>query len=73
MASRIIDLSLEIDDNMPSHKLFQRPIHKPHLTHEDTRDWGMGVDGDPMTFATAMLATLDHIGTHVDAFVAHRI
>ena len=26
MPQRIIDLSLAIEDNMPSHKLFQRPV-----------------------------------------------
>ena len=30
--SRIIDLSLLIEDNMPAHKLFQRPIYLEHLT-----------------------------------------
>ncbi|MBT4906913.1 MAG: cyclase family protein, partial [Rhodospirillaceae bacterium] len=27
MARRIIDLSLDIEDNMPSHKLFQSPVY----------------------------------------------
>jgi hypothetical protein len=27
MTQRVIHLSLPIDDNMPSHKCFQRPVH----------------------------------------------
>jgi kynurenine formamidase len=68
MAERIVDLTLLIEDNIPSHKLFQSPIVIPHLTHEKTLEWGMGVPGDPMTFATNYIGTIDHIGTHVDAF-----
>lgn len=68
MAQRIVDLSLTIDDNMPSHKLFQRPIHVPHLTHEATEDWELGVEGDRMTTSTGYIGMLDHIGTHVDSF-----
>lgn len=68
MAQRIIDLSLVIDDNMPSHKLFQRPVHVPHLTHEKTAAWGLGTEDDPMTTATSYMGMLDHIGTHVDSF-----
>lgn len=68
MAERIIDLTLNIEDNIPAHKLFQSPIVTPHLTHEKTLDFGLGVAGDPMTFATSYIGTIDHIGTHVDAF-----
>ena len=35
--SRIIDLSLLIEDNMPAHKLFQRPIYTVHMSHESAR------------------------------------
>lgn len=68
MTQRIIDLSLTIDDNMPAHRLFQNPVHVPHHTHETTRDWGLGVEGDRFTTATSYIGMLDHIGTHVDAF-----
>ena len=37
MAERIVDLTLTLQDNMPAHKLFQRPIIIPHLTHEKDR------------------------------------
>jgi kynurenine formamidase len=68
MAQRIVDLSLTIDDNMPAHKVFQRPVHVPHLTHESTEEWELGVEGDRMTTATSFVSMLDHIGTHVDSF-----
>lgn len=68
MAQRLVDLTLTISDNMPAHKLFQRPIIVPHFTHEKTKALGLGVPEDPMTFATTHLSMLDHISTHVDAF-----
>lgn len=68
MSRRIIDLSLSIEDNMPAHKLFQSPIYLPALTHETTESFGLGVDGDMMTFQTNYIGMLDHVGTHVDAF-----
>ncbi|MBP2371626.1 cyclase family protein [Pseudonocardia parietis] len=68
MPQRIVDLSLTIDDNMPAHKLFQRPFHMPHLTHEQTSSWGLGTEDDPMTTATAYVSMNDHVGTHVDSF-----
>lgn len=68
MPPQIIDLSLAIEDNMPSHKLFQRPVVLTHMTHEASAKLGLGVPGDPMTFQTNYLGMLDHVGTHVDAF-----
>lgn len=69
MSRRIIDLSLTIEDNMPAHKLFQSPIYLPALTHETTKSFGLGVEGDAMTFQTNYIGMLDHVGTHVDAFL----
>jgi len=68
MAQRVVDLSLLIEDNMPAHKLFQRPVITTHLSHESSRAFNLGVPDDPMTFQTNFIATLDHVGTHVDAF-----
>jgi kynurenine formamidase len=65
---RIVDLSLTVEDNMPAHKLFQRPIYTTHMTHENSKSLGLGVPGDAMTFQTNFIAMLDHVGTHVDAF-----
>jgi cytochrome c len=50
MAQRIIDLSLTIEDNMPAHKLFQRPVFALHMSHESTKAHNLGVPGDAMTF-----------------------
>lgn len=66
---RIIDLTLTIQDNMTAHKMFQSPTIVPHLLHKDTTSFGLGVAGDPMTFQTNFLSLLDHVGTHVDAFL----
>ena len=68
MPQRVIDLSLLIEDNMPAHKLFQRPVITTHLSHETSKALNLGVPGDAMTFQTNFIATLDHVGTHVDAF-----
>src|ERR1700692_556441 len=68
MAQRVIDLSLTIEDNMPAHKLFQRPVITTHMSHESTKALNLGVSGDAMTFQTNFIAMLDHVGTHVDAF-----
>ena len=69
MPQRTIDLSLLIEDNMPAHKLFQRPVITTHLSHESSAALDLGVPGDPMTFQTNFIAMLDHVGTHVDAFL----
>ncbi|WP_131113517.1 cyclase family protein [Lichenihabitans psoromatis] len=68
MTTRTIDLSVTIEDNMPAHKLFQRPVLTTHLSHESSKALGLGIEGDPMTFQTNFIAMLDHVGTHVDAF-----
>lgn len=65
---RTIDLSLLIEDNMPAHKLFKRPVLAVHMSHESSRSHNLGVPGDAMTFQTNFIAMLDHVGTHVDAF-----
>lgn len=68
MPARVIDLSVALEDNMPAHKLFQRPVITTHLSHESSKGLGLGVPGDAMTFQTNFIAMLDHVGTHVDAF-----
>ena len=69
MAERMVDLTLTLTDNMPAHKLFQRPVIVPHYTHEQTREqFVLGVEGDRLSFATTYMGMIDHIGTHVDAF-----
>ena len=68
MPKKVIDLSLAIEDNMPAHKLFQRPVMTTHMSHDSSKALGLGVPGDAMTFQTNFIAMLDHVGTHVDAF-----
>ena len=68
MPKTVIDLSLAIEDNMPAHKLFQRPVMTTHMSHDSSKALGLGVPGDAMTFQTNFIAMLDHVGTHVDAF-----
>jgi kynurenine formamidase len=67
MAQRIVDLSLLIEDNMLTHKLFQSPIITTHTTHEQSASIGLGEPGDLFTYQTNVISTLDHVGTHVDA------
>ena len=40
MPQQIIDLSLTVEDDMPSHKLFQRSVVPTHLTHEPSAKLG---------------------------------
>ena len=69
MGQQMIDLTLKLTDNMPAHKLFQRPVIVPHYTHEKTRkEFELGTPNDRLSFATTFLGMVDHIGTHVDAF-----
>lgn len=68
MGQRVIDLSLLIEDNMPAHKLFQRPVITTHMSHESAKALNLGIPGDAMTFQTNFIAMLDHVGTHVDAY-----
>lgn len=65
---KVVDLSLLIEDNMPAHKLFQRPVITTHMSHESSKAFDLGVPGDAMTFQTNFIAMLDHVGTHVDAY-----
>ena len=57
MARRIIDLSLDIEDNMPSHKLFQSPVYLKAMTHENTKALELGTPDDPITFQTNFIST----------------
>ncbi|MEH6726971.1 MAG: cyclase family protein [Hyphomicrobiales bacterium] len=65
---KIIDLSLTIENFMPSHQTMPRPVYVPYLTHEGCLELGLGVEGDPFTSAIEYMGMLNHVGTHVDAF-----
>jgi kynurenine formamidase len=65
--TRLVDLSLEIENGMPAHAFFPSPIVLPYATHEDTKEAGLGEPGDPFTYAINYVSMLEHVGTHVDA------
>lgn len=67
LSGRIVDLTLLLENNMPVHGLFPRPVILPHHRHEDTIEMGLGVPDDAFTAATTQLSTIDHVGTHLDA------
>jgi len=67
--TRIVDLTLAIEDNMVSHKNLVKPVLIPHTTHESSKKYGQGTPEDPQTYSTTFLSMLDHTGTHVDAFL----
>jgi len=66
--SRIVDLTVSLETNMPAHLHFQRPVILPHFTHQSSVALGLGADGDLFTSATMFLGMVDHVGTHVDSF-----
>ena len=65
---KVIDLSLEIDNNMLVHPLLQSPVVLPYMTHENTVEVGFGTKDDPITGAMHYISMLDSTGTHVDGF-----
>lgn len=68
MKKQIIDLTLEYTDNMLCQKAFQSNVYLEIRSHEDTLSMGMGTKDDPFSSAWNYISTIDHIGTHVDAF-----
>jgi len=68
MTKRIIDLTLEISNNMPSHKDFQRPVYLQSMTHDKSIEMGLGTKEDPLTSASNYIGMIEHIGTHVDSY-----
>ena len=41
----------------------------PHFTHDEMETWGNGTPEDPLGGCTTFISMMDHVGTHVDAFV----
>lgn len=66
---RIIDLSVTIENNMPAHKNMPRPVYLEWMTHESCLAYNQGVAGDPFTSPIEYVGMLNHVGTHVDAFL----
>jgi kynurenine formamidase len=65
--TRLVDLSLDIENGMPAHALFPSPIVLPYVTHEQALGAGLGEPNDPFTYAINYISMLEHVGTHVDA------
>jgi kynurenine formamidase len=67
----LIDLSLEISHGMlvaaNTNSFTPGPIIVPLMSHDQSLEQGLGVPGDPLTYATNIITMLDHVGTHVDA------
>lgn len=66
--TRIVDLSVTIENAMPAHKAMPKPVYRPFLSHEECLAMGLGTPEDPFTSAIEFMGMLNHVGTHVDAF-----
>src|SRR5947209_3770750 len=66
---QIVDLTVTLSNNMPGHRFFPRPVILPHFTHEEMETWGNGTPEDPLGGCTTYLGMIDHMGTHIDAFI----
>lgn len=64
---RLIDLSLTVSSGMPGHSGFPPPVIVRYQDHLSTAALGLGTPEDPFTSAATYIATVDHVGTHVDA------
>ena len=65
--TKIVDLTLPLEDGLPALGRLARPVVIPHTTHEGSKKYNQGVPGDLLTFTTFYLGMLDHSGTHIDA------
>jgi kynurenine formamidase len=65
--SRLVDLTLGLENQMPVVVPFPSPIVLPFVTHEQAVGEQLGEPDDPFTYAVSYLSTVDHVGTHVDA------
>lgn len=66
--SKIIDLSLPLEDGLPALGRLARPVIVPHTTHEQSKKYKQGTPDDLLTFTTCYMSMLDHTGTHIDSF-----
>ncbi len=65
--TRIVDLTLPLQDGLPAPGRLVRPVVIPHTTHESSKNYKQGTPDDLLTFNTWYLGMLDHSGTHIDA------
>jgi len=66
--TKIVDLTVTIENFMPAHQALPRPIYRTYLTHEESLSYAMGVPGDAFTSEIEFVSMINHAGTHVDAF-----
>ena len=66
--TKIIDLSLPLEDGLPALGRLARPVIVPHTTHEQSKKYKQGAPDDLLTFTTCYMGMLDHTGTHIDSF-----
>lgn len=67
MSTRIIDLTLPLENGLPAPGRLARPVIIPHTPHEESRKFKQGTPDDLLTFNTWYLGMIDHSGTHIDA------
>ena len=66
--TKIIDLSLPLEDGLPALGRLARHVIIPHTTHEQSKKYKQGTPDDLLTFTTCYMGMLDHTGTHIDSF-----
>lgn len=66
--SKILDLSLEIQNNMICQESFPRATYLPYCQHSDFRghDAGPMNPDEPISWALNYMAFVEHTGTHID-------
>lgn len=67
--TRIIDLTLPLENGAPALGRLARPVIIPHTTHEGSKTLKQGTPDDLLTFTTTYMGMLDHSGTHIDALI----
>lgn len=63
----LVDLTLEIADGQEAGGIVPPASLRLHLTHEQSRAYGLGTPDDPLTAAIGLVSAPEHVGTHVDA------
>ena len=53
--TKIIDLSLPLEDGLPALGRLARPVIVPHTTHEQSKKYKQGTPDDLLTFTTCYM------------------
>lgn len=56
--ARIVDLTVTIENCMPSHRTMPRPIYRRYLEHEEAKALTLGTPEDPFTSAIEFISML---------------